>query len=379
MTGGETHKVVEPVASLWRHQPVRGGSAGRIRRRPAFPIRSGRSFRSSAHSGARTRRANSPASPTATRRARALQCARRTHRPGDLPSRLPCADAALDAGRAALLVLRPRRGRGGAPAPGARGAALHDGADRVRASLPDDDDQRLARAAEACAGAARRLGAADPLAQLRSQFPPAPRRSAASRIGMGMTEKQGGTDVRANLTRAESGGDGLYASPATNGSSPRRCPTLSWCWRRRQGGLTCSSCRASFRTARVNAIRLERLKDKLGNRSNASAEVEFHGAAAWRVGNEGQGHRDHPRNGDADAARLRRGERRADARRLCRGGASRPPSRGLRQEADRPAADAAGARRHGARPRRRAGAVAAAGRGVRHGRGSAGGGRLCRG
>ena len=56
-------------------------------------------------------------------------------------------------------------------------------------------------------------------------------------LGMGMTEKQGGTDVRANTTprRTRSGG-GLRASPATNGSCRRRCAMRSWCWRRRRAG-----------------------------------------------------------------------------------------------------------------------------------------------
>ena len=54
-------------------------------------------------------------------------------------------------------------------------------------------------------------------------------------------------------------------------------------------GLTCFLMPRFLPDGTPNAIRLERLKDKLGNRSNASAEVEFHGATAWRVGNEGRG------------------------------------------------------------------------------------------
>ena len=54
-------------------------------------------------------------------------------------------------------------------------------------------------------------------------------------------------------------------------------------------GLTCFLMPRILPDGTRNAIRLERLKDKLGNRSNASAEVEFDGAAAWRVGDEGRG------------------------------------------------------------------------------------------
>ena len=64
-------------------------------------------------------------------------------------------------------------------------------------------------------------------------------------IGMGMTEKQGGTDVRANTTTADAArGNGgparPIASPATNGSCRRPCATPSWCWRRRQAGSPAS-------------------------------------------------------------------------------------------------------------------------------------------
>jgi putative acyl-CoA dehydrogenase len=70
-----------------------------------------------------------------------------------------------------------------------------------------------------------------------------------------------------------------YRSPATSGSSRRRCATPSWCWRRPP-----AACRAFF-LPRVlpdgsrNALRIQRLKDKLGNKANASSEVEFDGAA----------------------------------------------------------------------------------------------------
>ncbi|CAN5734414.1 DNA alkylation response protein [soil metagenome] len=120
-------------------------------------------------------------------------------------------------------------------------------------------------------------------------------------MGMGMTEKQGGSDVRANTTQAVFDGDDawgrrfsitghkwFFSAPMCDaflilaqtpaGLScfflPRVLP---------QGGATNSN------AATLNAIRIQRLKDKLGNKANASSEVEFQGANAWLVGEEGRG------------------------------------------------------------------------------------------
>ncbi len=108
-------------------------------------------------------------------------------------------------------------------------------------------------------------------------------------IGMGMTEKQGGTDVRANTTRAVAGEDGLYRITGHKWFFSAPMSDAFLVLAQAEGGLTCFLMPRILPDGSVNAIRLERLKDKLGNRSNASAEVEFHGAAAWRVGNEGRG------------------------------------------------------------------------------------------
>ncbi|MBB5189528.1 putative acyl-CoA dehydrogenase [Silvimonas terrae] len=110
-------------------------------------------------------------------------------------------------------------------------------------------------------------------------------------IGMGMTEKQGGSDVRANTTRAEPGGDGMYT---LNGhkwffSVPQSDGHLVLA--QAPGGLSCFLLPRILPDGRRNAIALERLKDKLGNRANASAEVEFHNAQGWLVGEEGKGGR----------------------------------------------------------------------------------------
>ena len=108
-------------------------------------------------------------------------------------------------------------------------------------------------------------------------------------LGMGMTEKQGGTDVRANITRAERDGDGMsHHRPQMVhvGADVRRVPGAGAGRRRAYLFLHAA---LSARRQRVNALHFQRLKDKLGNRSNASSEVEFHGAYAERVGEEGAG------------------------------------------------------------------------------------------
>jgi putative acyl-CoA dehydrogenase len=107
-------------------------------------------------------------------------------------------------------------------------------------------------------------------------------------IGMGMTEKQGGTDVRANTTRAEPAGEGyVITGHKWFMSAPMSDAFLVLA--QAPGGLTCFFMPRFTPDGRVNALRLQRLKDKLGNKSNASSEVEFAGTFAWRVGEEGRG------------------------------------------------------------------------------------------
>src|SRR5262249_3958813 len=107
-------------------------------------------------------------------------------------------------------------------------------------------------------------------------------------LGMGMTEKQGGTDVRANTTRAEPAGEGyLVTGHKWLFSAPMGAALLGLA--QAPGGLTCLLMPRFRADGAINALRLQRLKDKLGNRSNASAEVEFAQAFAWRVGEEGRG------------------------------------------------------------------------------------------
>ena len=112
-------------------------------------------------------------------------------------------------------------------------------------------------------------------------------------MGMGMTEKQGGSDVRANTTRAE------YVEDTAWG----RCYRLvghKWflsapmsdaflVLAQTPAGLSCFFLPRVLPDGSLNGITIQRLKDKLGNHANASSEVEFNGALAWLVGEEGRG------------------------------------------------------------------------------------------
>jgi len=107
-------------------------------------------------------------------------------------------------------------------------------------------------------------------------------------LGMGMTEKQGGTDVRTNTTAATPAGDAYsIAGHKWFLSAPMSDAFLILA--QAPGGLTCFLLPRFRSDGAVNALRLQRLKDKLGNRSNASSEAEFAEAFAWRVGEEGSG------------------------------------------------------------------------------------------
>ncbi|HEY7300135.1 MAG TPA: isovaleryl-CoA dehydrogenase [Xanthobacteraceae bacterium] len=107
-------------------------------------------------------------------------------------------------------------------------------------------------------------------------------------FGMGMTERQGGSDVRANTTSALPAGEGYAISGHKWFMSAPMCDAFM-VLAQAPGGLTCFLMPRFRPDGSVNGLRLQRLKDKLGNRSNASAEVEFVDASAWRVGEEGRG------------------------------------------------------------------------------------------
>ncbi|MGP3922891.1 acyl-CoA dehydrogenase family protein [Streptomyces sp. 8N616] len=110
-------------------------------------------------------------------------------------------------------------------------------------------------------------------------------------LGMGMTEKQGGSDVRANTTRAEplaAAGEYVLTGHKWFCSAPMSDGFLVLA--QAPGGLTCFLLPRVLPDGTRNTFRIQRLKDKLGNRSNASVEVEFDGTTwARRVGEEGRG------------------------------------------------------------------------------------------
>jgi putative acyl-CoA dehydrogenase len=108
-------------------------------------------------------------------------------------------------------------------------------------------------------------------------------------IGMGMTEKQGGSDVRANTSRAQRSADGSYRITGHKWffSAPQCDAHLVLA--QTEGGLSCLFLPRRLPDGTRNGIRIQRLKDKLGNRSNASSEVEFVDAWAQLMGEEGRG------------------------------------------------------------------------------------------
>ncbi len=124
------------------------------------------------------------------------------------------------------------------------------------------------------------------------RFVPAAAKHAVT-MGMGMTEKQGGSDVRSNTTRAEPDGEDAWG---------RRFRITGHKWflsapmcdaflvlAQAPSGLSCFFLPRLLPDGTVNTLHIQRLKHKLGNQANASSEVEFDRAAAWLVGDEGRG------------------------------------------------------------------------------------------
>ncbi|MDH6676160.1 putative acyl-CoA dehydrogenase [Rhodococcus sp. LBL1] len=107
--------------------------------------------------------------------------------------------------------------------------------------------------------------------------------------GMSMTEKQGGSDVRASTTRAVPQSDGTYLLTGHKWFTSAPMSDIFLVLAQAPGGLTCFLLPRVLPDGTRNAMFLQRLKDKLGNRSNASSEVEYDEAVAWRVGDEGRG------------------------------------------------------------------------------------------
>ena len=117
-------------------------------------------------------------------------------------------------------------------------------------------------------------------------------------IGMGLTEKQGGSDVRANTTRAEQVGSATRAEDSGDGSwrivghkwflSAPMCDAFL-VTAQSPKGLSCFFVPRWTPDGRLNEIRIQRFKDKMGDRSNAGTEAEFWGSVGWLVGEEGRG------------------------------------------------------------------------------------------
>jgi putative acyl-CoA dehydrogenase len=107
--------------------------------------------------------------------------------------------------------------------------------------------------------------------------------------GMGMTEKQGGSDVRTNTTRAVPAADGTYRLTGHKWFTSAPMCDIFLVLAQAPGGLTCFVVPRVLPDGSRNTFRIQRLKDKLGNRSNASSEPEFDETVAWRLGDEGRG------------------------------------------------------------------------------------------
>jgi putative acyl-CoA dehydrogenase len=108
--------------------------------------------------------------------------------------------------------------------------------------------------------------------------------------GMGMTEKQGGSDVRTNTTTATPTAEpGVYTLRGHKWFTSAPMCDVFLVLAQAPGGLSCFLVPRVLPDGTRNTFRIQRLKDKLGNRSNASSEPEFDGTVAWLVGPEGQG------------------------------------------------------------------------------------------
>ena len=193
------------------------------------------------------------------------------------------------------------------------------------------------------ARAARQRGAATPTGApswrshaVRPALRAARRRRPRVTMGMGMTEKQGGSDVRANTTRAEPDGDDAWGRALSHhrpqvvllGADVRRLPGAG----AGAGGpeLLLPAALAARRHASTR-IRIQRLKDKLGNKANASSEVEFDGASGLAGRRRRPRRAADPGDGRDDAARLRARHRRPDAPGAVAGAAPLRRAPGLRQ------------------------------------------------
>jgi putative acyl-CoA dehydrogenase len=116
-----------------------------------------------------------------------------------------------------------------------------------------------------------------------------PSTKAGLTAGMSMTEKQGGSDVRAGTTAATPNADGTYSLTGHKWFTSAPMSDVFLVLAQAPGGLSCFFLPRILPDGTRNRMFLQRLKDKLGNHANASSEVEYDGATAWLVGEEGRG------------------------------------------------------------------------------------------
>jgi putative acyl-CoA dehydrogenase len=123
-------------------------------------------------------------------------------------------------------------------------------------------------------------------------YDPAPKvatTKAGITAGMSMTEKQGGSDVRAGTTRATPNADGSYSLTGHKWFTSAPMGDIFLVLAQAPGGLSCFLLPRVLPDGTRNRTFLQRLKDKLGDHANASSELEYDGATAWPVGEEGRG------------------------------------------------------------------------------------------
>ncbi|MDH6244848.1 acyl-CoA dehydrogenase family protein [Mycobacterium sp. OTB74] len=116
-----------------------------------------------------------------------------------------------------------------------------------------------------------------------------PATKAGITAGMSMTEKQGGSDVRAGSTQATPNGDGSYLLRGHKWFTSAPMGDIFLVLAQAPDGLSCFFLPRVLPDGTRNRMHIQRLKDKLGNHANASSEIEYDGAVAWLVGEEGRG------------------------------------------------------------------------------------------
>ena len=313
------------LSAFGRHwgtrRDVRGGAARQ--REPAEAARP-----STPRASARHRRIPSRLSRASWPRASAPAC---THRPG-----------------------RRTASRAGAPSEVARAARYYmvaqvENGHMCPITMTRACGRRARRRARRCCAAA---DAEDRVAHATTRASGRGGRRPAITLGMGMTEKQGGTDVRANTTQRDAGRRWLShhrAQMVHVGADVRRVP-----------GAGAGAGRAHLLPHAALPARRQRQRAAFPAAEGQARQPlqclvgsRIRRRLAWRVGEEGRGHAHHHRDGAAHAARLRDLLGRHDAHGAGASAASRAPSHRVPEEARRSADDAHGARRHGAGGRRR--------------------------